>query len=249
MRKLFYAMVILALLAGPGCATTKPYNPYKVSEEDFHNNVKTIVLAPVYVTSDLQDPEPLKAKFEALIEAKLKEEGFAVIPSREYTAIWGSARDKSGGYYDPVTGKMDEAKFKQVQEDAGRELSAKFKADALLYSGIISVPVKWSGARAGWDGTSEAIMPTGQAVVEALFIQRSGTTAGLSLLIEVTNLKGERLYLNSGGIQLLTKLSGSEFVTVPRDQLFVDEERNKGAIEHALGPLARKSERESKPKP
>jgi hypothetical protein len=49
------------------------------------------------------------------------------------------------------------------------------------------------------------------------------------------------MYVNAGGIQSLSKLSGNRFVNVPRSELFADEERNHKAVDIALNPLIGRS--------
>jgi predicted Zn-dependent protease len=49
---------------------------------------------------------------------------------------------------------------------------------------------------------------------------------------------GVDMYVDYGGIQLLSKLTASGFEAVPRSQLFSDEERNRHAVDLALNALA-----------
>src|SRR3970040_136883 len=88
-QSLLAAALATTLIVG-GCATTPPYNPLKGTPEDFYGKIKTIALAPVGVPRDLETPDPVKAKFEPLIEAKLREAGFSVVPSRESAGIFAS---------------------------------------------------------------------------------------------------------------------------------------------------------------
>ena len=69
----------------------------------------------------------------------------------------------------------------------------------------------------------------------------SGSIRSLSLVVSIENINGGDAYVNMGGIQLAAKLSGGQFVPVPRDQLFASEERIAGAVNYALAPLVRKS--------
>jgi len=64
-----------------------------------------------------------------------------------------------------------------------------------------------------------------------------GTVPALSLVVKIEDIHGPDLYINWGGIQLLQKISGSDFVPVPRNELLTSEERNKAAVDIALKPL------------
>ncbi|HEX9201022.1 MAG TPA: hypothetical protein VF865_15795, partial [Acidobacteriaceae bacterium] len=159
-RQSLLTAALTTTLIAAGCATAPPYNPFKIAEEEFHGKIKTIALAPVGVPGDLGDPDPVKAEFESLIEAKLREAGFSVVPSRESAEIFNNMNKQLGGIFDPVTGKRDETKLKTAQEHARRELGAKFKADAVLYPGISLGVASFAGGSASWGGTSESLAMT-----------------------------------------------------------------------------------------
>ena len=196
LRQSLLAAALATILIVGGCATTPPYNPFKVTQEEFYGKIKTIALAPVGVPRDLENP-------------------------------------------DPVTGKRDETKFKTVREHALRELSTKFKADAVLYPNIRAGTARFAGGQANWDGASESLSPTEGFMGMLMVGQFQGTTGALSLIVTIENIHGVDAYVNGGGIQLISKLSGGKFVPVPRSQLFADEKRIAAAVNIALGPLAR----------
>ena len=227
-RQLRWMAILMVALTGAGCAT----DPLKIAQHIIPGQIKTIALAPVGVPPDLGHPEPVMAKFESLLEAKLREGGFSIVPSREFVEIWKRMAEQVGGYFDPVTGKREEAKFRAVQEHALRELSATFKADALVQARIQPVTVPFRATEATWHGTSQ--------LVEGGW-QRFGTIGALSLVITIVDSHGVVMYTNAGGIQLLAEFKGNQLVLVPRHELFTDEERNAAAVNIALGPLVKQS--------
>lgn len=250
MRRQCMLTITLALvLVGAGCATGPPaYNPFKVSQDEIYGKVKTIVLAPVIVPVNLADPEPVKVKFESILEAKLREAGFSVVPSKEGAGIWKQMTEQVGGFFDPVSGKRDDAKYRTVREHTFRELRARFQVDAVLHPAIVPVRAQWEGLTASWDGTEESITSFGDAFKEALpyalfgiSVTRHGAVGALSLVVSIEDVNGVDMYVNAGGIQLLAKISGGNFVGVPRHELFANEERNVAAVNIALGPLVSKS--------
>ena len=255
-RRWLFLTTLAAAFVGVGCATTAPpYNPFKVAQDDFYGKVKTVALAPVSIPGDLDDPDPVKAKFESLIEGKLREAGLSVIPSKEGEEIWKQMKEHLGGFFDPITGKRDEAKFKAAREYTLRELHTKFKADAVLHPRIQVVGAPWSGGTATWGGTTESIRSTGEMIVEALplallgvGVTRHGSVPALSLVVVIEDIHGIDMYVNGGGIQVLSKISGGKFSPVPRPELFANEERNVAAVNIALGPLVTKSTPAGPPK-
>lgn len=247
-RKWWFLTTLAVAVVGAGCATTAPpYNPFKISRDDLYGKVKTIALAPVSIPGDLDDPDPVKAKFESLIEGKLREAGLSVIPSKEGEEIWKQMKEHLGGFFDSITGKRDEAKFKAAREHTLRELHTKFKADAVLHPHITMVKASFADNKAQWHGTEERL--TSGGFLEALFGSKyRGGVPALSLVVTVEDIHGADMYVNAGGIQTLAKLSGGQFIPVPRSELFANEERNVAAVNIALGPLVTKSTPAGPPK-
>jgi hypothetical protein len=58
----------------------------------------------------------------------------------------------------------------------------------------------------------------------------SGAAPALSLVIAIKDMDYVDIYVNSGGIQLASKLSLGKFVPVPRNQLFANEEQNAATV-------------------
>ena len=56
----------------------------------------------------------------------------------------------------------------------------------------------------------------------------------------VEDTSGAAVYLARGGIQVLSKISGLKFVPVPVNDLLASEERNRAAVDLAVGPLVRR---------
>jgi hypothetical protein len=239
-KLILLAMAAVLLIVG-GCATTTPYNPFNVSQEEFYSKTRTIALATVRLPSGVADPDSVKANFESMITAKLQEGGFLVVPSREFADTWKQMNEQIGGYFDPLTGKRDETKLKTVREHTMQEISTKFNADAVLFPTIYVVSVKWQGGTVKWHGTSEPLMSADRQILETVFgVSRGGTVPALSLNAILEDIHGTRLYLMNGGIQLTAKLSGGQFTAVPVQDLLVNPERNQAAVNIALDPLTKK---------
>jgi len=247
------AIVFLLMFLEVGCATPPPpYEPYKTSREELFGKVKTIVLAPVRIPAALEDQEPVKAKYESLIDAKLREAGFTVVPSLEYDVLWKRTTEQMGGLFDPMTGKMDEAKVKAVQSHIARELQRTVHADAIVYSTIQPVTIRFVNGVARWDGAEESIddYKPNNAVDRILFSGRyggaTGTVTALSLITIIDDVNGVTMYANSGGIQLLALWAGrslgsaGNFVPVPRKDLFAGDDRYTKPVNLALNPLLNK---------
>ena len=215
MARFRLALQTIAIVACACGSTQKPYNPFKVPRESFYPALKTVALAPVRLPGDLEDPEPVRALFAGAIEAKTKE---------------------AGGVFDPTTGKADEAKVKALNAAIGRELKARFNADALLTPSIRVVNAALSHDQARWDGVTEGAGKGG--FWKALVRTHSGSVRALSLVVVVADPEGQLLYAKGGGIQVLGNVTvGGDFDRRPRSELFADGDRNENAVHIALDPL------------
>lgn len=230
----FVALGAALLLAG--CAAKVPYNPFKVSRDQFYPKLKVVALSPMSVPRDLKDPDPATKKFLSMIEAQLREAGFATIPADASRGLWDSLTAQVGGFFDPVTGEVDEAKLKTVRIQMYRELKAERQIDAMLFTALAIVPAKLEHDRASWDGTSQGA-GKGKFWKALLGVSHSGTLPALSLHVVLSDTDDTDLYENAGGIELLAKVSASGSVPVPREELFLNEERNAKAVHLALDPL------------
>ena len=239
-RRSFLFMVAVAVLIGAGCATTtSSYNPFKIDQERIFSTIRTIALAPISVPAELEDSEQRISHFESLVEDKLHEAGFAVVRSNEYRDIWERENQLIGGCFDSATGRMDETKFRKVQERTCQELEKQFNVDAILLVDILVVKANFRQYEAEWDGAEESF-DVRHGVLQ--FFDTSitkGTVGALSMRATIKDIDGVALYVNQGGIQVLSKYGSGGFVPVPMSELLVSEERNRAAVNIALGPLVR----------
>lgn len=237
----------LALVAAlAGCATAPPYNPFQVPEEQFRATVKRIALAPIAVPPQLGISESAKLRFDSLIEAKLQEAGFATFPAKSWGEIFARIQQEVGGVFDPRTGSPDETKVKMVWARTANEVRSKFQFDAVLLPRVHVVKADWGSAWANWDGVKEALA-SGLGVLGAP--NARGTMPALSLVVSIggPDPEGPALYRHRAGIQVLEKLtpvserfSGKLFAPIPQNELLTNDERNRAAVEIALGTLLKK---------
>lgn len=235
------SLLLIFIFVASGCATTQPpYNPFKIPEAEFRDKIHTIALSPVILPDGLEEPDNVKEKFESLINAKLRGMGFTVVPSKEYSAVWKQMTEQLGGYFDPVTGKRDETKYKAVRTHSLREMNTKFKADAILHSIVRVVQARFSSNTARWDGVTENIQASGGTWKALLVGPQHGTIGALSLGVFIEDPNEVPMYSDAGGLQAVAKLSGTTFIPIPQAELFKDEVRNANAVNIALDGLTTK---------
>ena len=243
-QSLLIAILAFVTMGVAHAAKAPPYDPFKTPRQDFYTKIKTVALAPVSgVSEDLENREQVVAKFEEYINNKLRQAGFSVVASDEYAKIWKRMTEQVGGYFDPVTGKKDEAKLKSALEHTRRELATSVNADAVLFPHFVAVKANFAGGRVSWDGTWESVLTKKKGWKKFFDTSASsyGTVGALSLAITIENIHGTVLYFNRGGVKSLLKISSGQFVEVPPSQVLDDEWRNASAVKIALDPLVMSS--------
>jgi hypothetical protein len=235
-------MVLLpVLLVVVGCST-KPKmaktDPYQISEKEFKKTVKIVAAASVEIPEGLPDPKPLQQEFDSLITTELRRYGYTVVRPEEYTAVWNRLAVEMGGFEDPDSGGLDEKRMIAAMSRTIEELKAPFDLDAFLFAKITVVEAQFAAGTAVWDGADQKIETAGP-MTSFLSGSQRGVVDALSLVIDIRGADGAALYAGAGGIEVLTKVSGKEFVQVPRQELFTDKARNAGAAKIALKKLKR----------
>jgi hypothetical protein len=232
-----WAALGVALLLS-GCASSQaPYNPFKVPPEQWRGKVKIVALAPMYASQGVENPTPVTEKFLGMIKTELRGAGLTIIEPTEVKVVWDSMSAKVEGFYDPKTGQRDEAKLKSLRTNIYRELKGRFNIDALLFSNLAIVGAKLDHDQAKWDGVSQGAGK--KTFLKALIgVSHYGTVPALSLQVVLSDTTDTDLYQNAGGIEVAAKIGpNSQFDPVPREELFIDEERNVRAVHLALDQM------------
>lgn len=208
--------------------------PFATPRDAFYPSLKVIAVTPIVLPRDVDDPETVRVKFHRLIEERLKDEGFQVVPAAELAPVVEAAIAERGGIFDPITGQVDKAKLEAVEAVVRRAAREQLHADAILEPGIV---VRSAGVRlkeAEWDGALQNVW-TGSVWSSKLW---KGTVPALSVGVWLKRPDGTLLYRKAGGLQVLSKIGKEgEMVLVPRAELFADEIRNWQAVHLALDEL------------
>ncbi len=239
MRVSISLLVLASLLIGASCSTkprTIRTDPYQISKKEFKKTVRIIAIAPVTIPDGLPDPAPIQEEFDSLITVRLRGYGYTIVRPHEYTAVWNRLAVEMGGFEDPDSGGIDEEKMTAAMFKTLEVLKAGFELDAVLFPGIFVVEAQFVAGNAAWDGADQRIETA--SGVETLFSgSQAGVVDAISLKVNIRGKDGTPLYIRSGGIEVLTKVFGKEFISVPRPDLFTDKERNSKAVKIALSPL------------
>lgn len=195
-----------------------------------------LVQTPVRVAFPLSQAAPVRSMFDSLLGARLSEQGFQVVPAPVYDSIWLRFRDSVGGFYDPFTGRVVDSLFLVVWRRTSETLAAGYGAQAIAYATLQVLQLPFGGGKVEWFGAAEE--SGGRGGVAGLVLGRTrGTLPGITLVVTVENLEGQRLARRLGGVQLLERIEGGKFVEVPREKLFSDPVLMTRAVRHATDSL------------
>ncbi len=239
-RRISVTVSLLSTSVALGCATTPPYEPYQVPREQFHAKVRTIGVAELAVPSDLENPDAVKQRFEAMIIQRLESQGFRTVPSEKVMPVWDEMEAQMGGMFNPMTGELDQKKFDTARLHLLQEIATQFGADALLHTTIGVVDAKFESGTAHWCGSSQRMQSVGSTLLDGLGgMTSAGTIKATCLFVVIEDMSGVDLYKDMGGIEVLGRLVIGGFEPRPQTELFIDVERNHAAVDSALGALAR----------
>ena len=240
LMRLFHFVVTFAVVVVIyACSSTPPViqvDPFLTSKAEFRKTVRTIAVAPVLIPEGLPDTQPVIDEFTKLIDEELHRYGYSVVRPQEYEKTWKAVSGEPGTFIDDSTGVRDEVAMSRAMSRTLDSLKAGFEIGGVLFPSIVVSEAAFSAGSATWDGVEQRV-ETGGPMTRFLAGSQSGRIGALSFKVSIRSADGEAIYANSGGIEVLSKMVGKEFVTVPRQELFTDKNRNRKAVEIALKPL------------
>ena len=230
------------------CASKTQFNPFVTPETAVYDVARVISLAPFAEPAGLAVPDSILQLFETLIDSALSSGGFSTVPEDAYAAAWQAILEDLGGIYDPMTGQLDNEKYRVAEQRIAHEMSEQFGANAFLYPELVLVDAEFANGVAKWDGTSQSVASFWEHLGETLSALASGlsnggystnypsgTVSAVSLRVGLYDLEGSELYTNWAGIELVADKKDGTFY--PDEQRFQEPERIRQSVENALGPL------------
>lgn len=77
-----------------GCA--KPYDPFRIPQDELRQRVKTIAVARVAVPPNVDGPGGASAKSHPALETLLEAAGFKVVPAAQVREVWDAKANELG---------------------------------------------------------------------------------------------------------------------------------------------------------
>lgn len=195
----------LVLLA---CSTTPSYNPTTVPFEMdearmAEANIGTVVIPHINLgnpsRSYLDDEAP---RIDSMVSAYLKDNGFEVLPQREFEQHWNTAVRSYGDPLDPTTGRVNMKTFAQIMQSV-RDSMRDSGLDAFVFTDLVEFEVPFNiGMKhlARWDGVTRkpSLQGPGEGVT-AGFDWNTGASVA-SLQVSIYDMELQRLFASRGGL-------------------------------------------------
>jgi hypothetical protein len=156
-----YSLCIL-LTACSGLPTHNPTTfPYQIDQPRLDANpIKTVVIAHVNLGTQSRNYLDKEApRIDAQVSKYLKDNGFKVLPQREFEQYWKTAVRAYGDPVDPTSGKINMKTFALIMHSVRDEMVAASEVDAFIFTDLVELDVAFSGGLkhlARWDGVTRA---------------------------------------------------------------------------------------------
>lgn len=244
-RTLILVMAAAALIA---CASAPTHNPttfpYEINEERMASaELKTVVIPHVNLgTPSRKYLEKEAPRIDGIVSTYLKDNGFKVVPQREFKQHWNTAVRAFGDPVDPTTGKVNMRTFAQIMQSVRDQMQKKHQLDAFVFTDLIEVEVSFSGGMkhiARWDGVSRkpSLQGPGNSV-SADFDWGTPATAA-SLQISIFDMELQRLFFSRGGMEATEAIDtrSSKGGYARRRNILENEDQVMEGIQLAFHPL------------
>lgn len=191
------------------CSSGPTYNPttvpYELDEELMASaKIKTVIIPHVNLGAPsrnyLEDAAP---RIDGQVRSYLKENGYTVLPQRQFRQHWNTAVRAFGDPVDPTTGRVNMKTFSQIMQSVRDELRKTTDLDAFVFTDIVELETSFSAGLkhlARWDGVTRepSLRGPGNSISADFDWNTPASVASLQISIYDMNLK--RLFASRGGL-------------------------------------------------
>ena len=186
-------------------------------------------------------------RIETAAAGFLRDAGFDVVDSADYTKAYDTFNRSIGGIYNPLTGAPRQDAATSVITNALREYFDQQHLDCVAWLRVVDEKVNVLGKTTTWEGATERVngQPPPGGFSDFMFAngQMNGTLPAISMQVQILDRANKVLFGRRGGVQLAAyhdpgRGSGTAtFLIVPRAQLLLDDKRIERALRYAIEPL------------
>lgn len=184
-----------------------------------------------------------RGQLERIVTRHFEAESIGIAPSAQVEPLLKAVDERSGAIFDPLTGRVDAARYALYEEDVERSLRDELGCTGMLRLGLHQVPAWYDGTNATWDGQSAKVNSTARiatrvavSILAGAYITETGWVPALSLWIQVMDLRHHDIAFRSAGVEPLMDFSYSrDQDLLPEDRWLRDDAIVEGAVTSALG--------------
>jgi hypothetical protein len=191
------------------CTSTPTYNPTVFpfemdSERMAQSKIKTVVIPHVNLgppsRNYLDEAGP---RIDGMVSTYLKENGYTVLPQREFTQHWNTAVRAFGDPVDPTTGKVNMNTFARIMQSVRDEMRRTSDLDAFVFTDLVELQTSFSQGLnhlARWDGVTRkpSLQGPGQGVTADFDWNMLASV--VSLQVSIYDIELQRLFASRGGM-------------------------------------------------
>lgn len=172
------------------------------------------------------------------LESQLVAEGWnaSTMDRKLFEEMMSQSTIAVGGIYSPVTGRVDEVKYKALLSVFIEMAHKREAVDIVIFPYISPRSAKLHGGTASWDGVVRRKVTTGANTHKMSW---SGTEKSLSLQLNTYTSAGDFLFTSFGGLTLpfVTRLTFSQPKSSLRDDMFDNTKDIAEGVDIALEPI------------
>ncbi len=208
MRFFKSAVLLLASLMLFACSGAPTYNPtvfpFELDEaRQEADNIRTVIIPHVNLGGPSRNYlEDVAPRIDGMVSSYLKDNGFKVLPQREFKQHWSTAVRAFGNPVDPSTGKVNMKTYGQIMESV-RDQLAKRNLDAFVFTNLIELETSFSDGikhTAKWDGVTRKPSLQGPGNGVSSDFDWSRQLAVASLQVAVFDMELQRVFISRGGM-------------------------------------------------
>lgn len=236
-----------------GSAPATPYSftvppPHEPTETQVSNLKELLRQSPRLSVIPLELPglaleqsDQVKARYARELGAKFHALGFDVVGDAEIQDLWAAAREAAGGFFDAITGRLDDSKLRAARMHLFTQLRQRYDTSALVIPTIVQRSASFSMGYAKWDGSTQPVSGAGSWLFNnSIFnpnLEYSGNLEALSLNLRILDRDDQVLFQGLGAVQLAQYMDHGGVVPVPDTAFFAEPANYKSSIALALRRL------------
>jgi hypothetical protein len=234
--KRFSALLLLSLLS---CSIYHTYYRYTFTLPDNQPFPKKVCIAPLNLLEGAEDSSIIHSSpLHRQIVGYFERNKIDVVQDTTLKAKWHECVIKSGGMYDPISGKVNPSIFAKTLLTFIVDVSREDSVEAIIFPAVVSTTAYLYDQFAYWDGVCREII-FNVAFQNVSTYNFSGTDAGLSLKALIFTPQGDLIFKSLGGIELANEIVNNHNgkKSVLRNDLLRHFDWNDEAIQIAFHPF------------